>query len=52
VIDRHPAHPAVVVASPCPGFGFKFSSAVGEILGDLLQDRRSGIDVAPFRIGR
>lgn len=52
VIDRHPAHPAVVVASPCSGFGFKFASAVGEILADLLRDRPSGVDLAPFRIGR
>ena len=52
VIDRHPAHPAVVVASPCSGFGFKFASAVGEILAALLQDRLPGIDLTPFRIGR
>lgn len=52
VIDYHPAHPAVVVASPCSGFGFKFASAVGEILADLLQDRRPAFDLAPFRIGR
>ena len=52
VIDRHPAHPAVVVASPCSGFGFKFASAVGEMLADLLQDQAPGFDPAPFRIGR
>jgi sarcosine oxidase len=52
VIDRHPAHPAVVVASPCSGFGFKFASAVGEILADLLRDRPATFDLAPFRIGR
>jgi sarcosine oxidase len=52
VIDRLPAHPAVVVASPCSGFGFKFASAVGEILADLLQDRATAFDLAPFRIGR
>jgi sarcosine oxidase len=52
VIDRHPAHPAVIVASPCSGFGFKFASAVGQILADLLEDRRPGFDLTPFRIGR
>lgn len=52
VIDRHPEHPAVVVASPCSGFGFKFASAVGEVLADLLQDRPAAFDLAPFRIGR
>lgn len=52
VIDRHPAHPAVIVASPCSGFGFKFASVVGEILADLLQDRGPAFDLSPFRIGR
>lgn len=54
VIDRHPDHPAVVVASPCSGFGFKFASAVGEILAGLLLDEAAGtdLDLTPFRIGR
>jgi sarcosine oxidase len=52
VIGRHPAHPAVVVASPCSGFGFKFASVVGEILADLLQDRTPAFDLTPFRLGR
>jgi sarcosine oxidase len=52
VIDCHPLHRAVIVASPCSGFGFKFASAVGEILADLLQDRTPQFDLSPFRIGR
>ena len=53
VIDRHPAHRSVVVASPCSGFGFKFASAMGEILAALLLDGEdSGFDLAPYRIGR
>ncbi|MBK5189003.1 MAG: N-methyl-L-tryptophan oxidase, partial [Gemmatimonadaceae bacterium] len=32
LIDRHPGHPNVIIASPCSGHGFKFSSAIGEIL--------------------
>jgi sarcosine oxidase len=53
VIDRHPAHRSVVVASPCSGFGFKFASAVGEILARLLLDEDPGeVDLAPFRAGR
>lgn len=52
VIDRHPRCPAVVVASPCSGFGFKFASVVGEILADLLQDRPPAFDLVPFRAGR
>jgi sarcosine oxidase len=53
VIDRHPDHRSVVVASPCSGFGFKFASAVGEILTGMLLDEAAGAhDLAPFRIGR
>ena len=53
VIDRHPAYRPVVVASPCSGFGFKFASAVGEILAGLLQDEEpGGFDLTPFRIDR
>ena len=35
IIDHHPAHPQVVLASPCSGHGYKFCSVVGEILADL-----------------
>lgn len=52
VLDRHPDHPAVVVASPCNGFGFKFASVVGEILADLLLDRAPKHDLTPFRLDR
>ena len=52
VIDWHPSHRTVLVASPCSGFGFKFASAIGEILADLLTGGTSWYDLAPFRIGR
>lgn len=29
IVDRHPAHPNVVVACPCSGHGFKFSILTG-----------------------
>lgn len=51
-IDRHPAHPQVVVVSACSGHGFKFASALGEIAADLATDRAPRFDLAPFRIGR
>lgn len=35
LIDRHPEHDNVIVASPCSGHGFKFASAVGEALAEL-----------------
>jgi len=48
-IDRHPAHPQVLIASPCSGHGFKFSSAIGEILGDLVIDGQSRFDLSLFK---
>lgn len=48
-IDRHPAHPQVWIASPCSGHGFKFASAIGEILADELTERRVRFDLTPFR---
>jgi sarcosine oxidase len=48
-IDRHPAHPQVIVASPCSGHGFKFSSAIGEILADLATVGKSQFDLNLFR---
>ncbi|HEX4682886.1 MAG TPA: N-methyl-L-tryptophan oxidase [Gemmatimonadaceae bacterium] len=52
IIDRHPTHPRVIVASPCSGHGFKFSSAVGEQLALLATDADPTFDLHPFRIGR
>lgn len=36
LIDRHPAHANVVIASACSGHGFKFGSAVGELAAQLV----------------
>ena len=47
-IDRHPAHPQVIIASPCSGHGFKFASAVGEILTDLTIHGKSPFDLSLF----
>jgi sarcosine oxidase len=52
VLDRHPEHRQVLLASPCAGIGFKFAPVVGEIVADLVQDRESRFDLAPFAIGR
>lgn len=52
VIDRHPEHPQVVYASPCSGHGFKFSSAIGEVLCDLALEGTSAFDVAVFSAER
>jgi sarcosine oxidase len=48
-IDRHPAHRQVLIASPCSGHGFKFSSAIGEILGDLAIADNCRFDLGLFK---
>jgi sarcosine oxidase len=49
LIDRHPAHGQVLIASPCSGHGFKFASAIGEILCDLTTKGESRFDLTLFR---
>ncbi len=34
ILDAHPMHPAVFIASPCSGHGFKFSVAIGELVAE------------------
>jgi len=52
VIDRHPRHPNVILASPCSGHGFKFASVIGEILADLACDGRTRHPIDLFRLER
>ena len=52
IIDRHPVHPNIVIAAGFSGHGFKFSSAVGHILSDLIITGKTESNIAPFRIGR
>jgi sarcosine oxidase len=48
-IDSHPAHPQVLIASPCSGHGFKFAPVIGEILADLVQGRAPRFELQLFR---
>ncbi|MGI9040674.1 MAG: N-methyl-L-tryptophan oxidase [Gemmatimonadales bacterium] len=48
ILDTHPGHPEVLIASPCSGHGFKFSSAIGELLADLALHGETPFDLAPF----
>ena len=52
VVDVHPGHPQVVIASPCSGHGFKFASALGEVLADLALGRAPAFDLGLFRLDR
>ena len=49
-MDRHPAHLQMLIASPCSGHGFKFSSVIGEVLADLMTNAQSRFDLGLFRL--
>lgn len=48
LIDLMPGERRVVVASPCSGHGFKFTSVVGEILADLAIEGGTPLPIAAF----
>jgi glycine/D-amino acid oxidase-like deaminating enzyme len=52
ILDRHPETDRVILASPCSGHGFKFASAIGEVLADLVLDSQSTFDLSLFRPNR
>jgi sarcosine oxidase len=53
ILDRHPDHPQVVLASPCSGHGYKFCSVIGEILADLATgDGTTRHDIGFLRLAR
>ena len=51
VIDRLPADPRIIVASPCSGHGAKFATAIGAMLADMALDPKVKA-VAAFRLDR
>jgi sarcosine oxidase len=52
IIDRHPAHPQIVIASPCSGHGFKFGVVIGRILADLAGPGATEYPIERFRLDR
>jgi sarcosine oxidase len=52
VIDAHPECEAVLVVSACSGHGFKFASAIGELVAGRLLGEPPRFDLALFRLGR
>jgi sarcosine oxidase len=42
----------VLLVSPCSGHGFKFASAIGEIVAQLTLDGRTWLDLSPFSLSR
>jgi sarcosine oxidase len=52
VVDTHPDHPEVVVATGFSGHGFKFASVIGEVLADLAVDGETDHPIEMFRMDR
>ena len=52
ILDYHPEHPQVLIASPCSGHGFKFSPVIGELAAMLLENKSAPFDLSLFRINR
>ena len=52
LIGRHPEHGSVHIISPCSGHGFKFSSAIGEIVADAVAGNPSRFDLSAFALAR
>lgn len=52
IIDTHPHHNHIAIAAGFSGHGYKFSSAVGEALCDLVTDGETKEDLSLFKITR
>ena len=52
ILDQHPAHPDIIIGSPCSGHGFKFAPVLGQILSDLALDGKTSFDISRFRLDR
>ncbi|MFC5449342.1 N-methyl-L-tryptophan oxidase [Paenibacillus aestuarii] len=52
IIDKHPNDDRVWLAGGFSGHGFKFSSAIGSVLADLVEGRSPIVDIEPFALSR
>ncbi|MFC5469853.1 N-methyl-L-tryptophan oxidase [Cohnella suwonensis] len=52
LIDVHPEYPNIVLAGGFSGHGFKFASAIGELIADRIEYGRWGRDLSIFSFGR
>jgi sarcosine oxidase len=52
ILDRHPVHSQVLIASPCSGHGFKFSPVIGELAATLLNGGTAPFDLSLFKATR
>lgn len=52
ILDRHPAYAHLVIGAGFSGHGFKFASAVGEMLARMAAGEPPGFDIRMFSLGR
>lgn len=52
VVGTHPEYPQMIIASPCSGHGFKFSTLIGRILCDLALQGNTPHDISLFSVTR
>ena len=52
IIDLHPQHRNIIIASPCSGHGFKFSSVTGKIISSIATNQSFDNDISMFTISR
>jgi N-methyl-L-tryptophan oxidase len=52
IIDLHPKYSNVAIAAGFSGHGFKFSSAVGQVLSELILSEKTEQDISLFSIKR
>jgi len=52
IIDHHPENKNIIIASPCSGHGFKFSSLTGKLLSEMAMEHKLSLDLSPFKIDR
>lgn len=52
IVDLHPEHSNVAIAAGFSGHGFKHSSAIGEILKDLVTTGETEFDISSFSAQR
>lgn len=52
IIDVHPEHTNVFIAAGFSGHGFKFASAIGELVSDWAVQGETKVDLSPFALSR
>ncbi len=52
IIDLHPNYKNIAIAAGFSGHGFKFASAVGEVLSELITKGSTELDITSFSIKR